>query len=63
MPDIRNSQTDGEPLPAKAEDSDDAYYRGAWKKYAGLYADREKKLVLLGKRAASQGRSFGYQGK
>lgn len=47
MPDIKNSQTEGEPLPAKAEDSDDAYYRGAWKKYAGLYADSEKKLILL----------------
>ena len=47
MLDIENSQTEGEPLPAKAEDSDDAYYRGAWQKHAGPNGDRKKKFALL----------------
>ena len=49
MLDIENSQTEGEPLPAKAEDSDDAYYRGAWQKHVGLNGDREKvhSLILI----------------
>ena len=47
MLDTENSQTEGESLPAKAEASDDAYYRGAWQKHAGPNGDREKKLVLL----------------
>ena len=47
MLDTENSQTEGETLPAKAEASDDAYYRGAWQKHAGPNGNREKKLVLL----------------
>ena len=49
MLDIENSQTEGEPLPAKAEDSDDAYYRGAWQKHAGPNGNREKvhSLILI----------------